>query len=98
MLVLLLSACANQLSNPKTIMQTLPKGMPNIDFTTAIYEVPVNDGVSYQEVVDSLKTVSEGMNFGKVCVIVFGLDNWLAQADSNKTNTAQKMVLSQLIF
>ena len=61
--VLLLSACANQLSNPKTITQTLPKGMPNIDFTTAIYEVPVNDGVSYQEVVDSLKTVSEGMNF-----------------------------------
>ena len=62
-LVLLLSACANQLSSPKIIKQTLPKGMPNIDFTTAIYEVPVNDGVSYQEVVDSLKTVSEGMNF-----------------------------------
>ena len=62
-LVLLLSACANQLSSPKTITQTLPKDMPNIDFTTAIYEVPVNDGVSYQEVADSLKTVSEGMNF-----------------------------------
>ena len=62
-LVLLLPACANQLSSPKTITQTLPKDMPNIDFTTAIYEVPVNDGVSYQEVVDSLKTVSEGMNF-----------------------------------
>ena len=61
--VLLLSACANQLSSPKTITQTLPKGMPNIDLSTAIYEVPVNDGVSYQEVVDSLKTVSEGMNF-----------------------------------
>ena len=62
-LVLLLSACANQLSSQKTITQSLPKGMPSIDFTTAIYEVPVNDGVSYQEVVDSLKTVSEGMNF-----------------------------------
>ena len=37
--------------------------MPSIDFTTAIYEVPVNDGVNYQEVVDSLKIVSEGMNF-----------------------------------
>ena len=61
--VLLLSACANQLSSPKTITQTLPKGMPSIDLSTAIYEVPVNDGVSYQEVVDSLKTVSEGMNF-----------------------------------
>ena len=61
--VLLLSACANQLSSPKTITQTLPKGMPSIDLSTAIYEVPVNDGVSYQEVIDSLKTVSEGMNF-----------------------------------
>ena len=61
--VLLLSACANQLSSPKTITQALPKGMPSIDLSTAIYEVPVNDGVSYQEVVDSLKTVSEGMNF-----------------------------------
>ena len=29
--------------------------------------------------------------------MVFGLDNWLAQADNNKTNTAQKMVLSQAI-
>ena len=29
----------------------------------AIYEVQVADGVSYQDVVDSLKSVSEGMNF-----------------------------------
>ncbi len=30
---------------------------------SAIYEVAVKDGVSYQEVVDSLKSISEGMNF-----------------------------------
>ncbi len=31
--------------------------------TNAIYEVQVQDGVTYQDVVDSLKSVSEGMNF-----------------------------------
>jgi uncharacterized protein (DUF302 family) len=41
----------------------LPKGMPDIDLESAVYEVPVADGVSYQDVVDSLKSVSEGMNF-----------------------------------
>jgi uncharacterized protein (DUF302 family) len=35
----------------------------NIDENNAIYEVKVADGVSYQDVVDSLKSVSEGMNF-----------------------------------
>ena len=29
--------------------------------------------------------------------MIFGLDNWLAQADNNKTNATQKMVLSQPI-
>jgi len=38
-------------------------GMPAIDITTSIYELPVRDGVSYQDVVDSLKSLSEGMNF-----------------------------------
>jgi uncharacterized protein (DUF302 family) len=37
--------------------------MPAIDPATAIYELPVNDGVSYQDVVDSLKSLSEGLNF-----------------------------------
>lgn len=32
-------------------------------FESAIYEVQVDDGVSYQDVIDSLKSVSEGMNF-----------------------------------
>ena len=34
-----------------------------VDTNNAIYEVQVADGVSYQDVVDSLKSVSEGMNF-----------------------------------
>ncbi len=34
-----------------------------VDNNNAIYEVAVNEGVSYQDVVDSLKSVSEGMNF-----------------------------------
>lgn len=38
-------------------------GMPAIDPSTAIYELAVNDGVSYQDVVDSLKSLSEGLNF-----------------------------------
>lgn len=38
-------------------------GMPAIDPTTAIYELPVNADVSYQDVVESLKSISEGLNF-----------------------------------
>ena len=37
--------------------------MPAIDTTTSIYELPVQNGVTYQDVVDSLKSVSEGLNF-----------------------------------
>jgi uncharacterized protein (DUF302 family) len=37
--------------------------MPAIDPTTAIYEVPVEPGVTYDAVVDSLKSISEGKNF-----------------------------------
>lgn len=42
---------------------TIPAGMPAIDANSAIYEVPVNANVSYQDVVDSLKSISEGKNF-----------------------------------
>jgi uncharacterized protein (DUF302 family) len=38
-------------------------GMPAIDPSTAIYELAVNDGISYQDVIDSLKSLSEGLNF-----------------------------------
>jgi uncharacterized protein (DUF302 family) len=37
--------------------------MPLIDHSSALYEVPVEPGVSYEDVIFSLKTVSEGMNF-----------------------------------
>lgn len=37
--------------------------MPPVDPNNAIYEVPVEPGVSYDDVVTSLKVVSEGENF-----------------------------------
>lgn len=45
------------------LMGKVTSGMPAIDSTTAIYELAVHDGVSYQDVVDSLKSVAEGLNF-----------------------------------
>ncbi|MDG1453672.1 MAG: DUF302 domain-containing protein [Methylophilaceae bacterium] len=48
-------ACANK--------QTRLHETTGIEVESAIYEVAVKDGVSYQEVVDSLKSISEGMNF-----------------------------------
>ena len=39
------------------------RGLPAIDPNTAIFEIPVKEGVSYQDVIDSLKSLSEGMNF-----------------------------------
>ena len=58
-ILLTLSACANQTYTH----QVTPNGLPDVDMNSAIYEVPVNDGVSYQDVIDSLKSISEGMNF-----------------------------------
>jgi uncharacterized protein (DUF302 family) len=58
---LLLSACKSTALQPN--IHAAAGGMPNINLNSAIYEVPVNDGVSYQDVIDSLKSVSEGMNF-----------------------------------
>ena len=57
--VQILVACASPGGNARAVSG----GMPDVDLNSAIYEVPVNDGVSYQDVVDSLKSVSEGMNF-----------------------------------
>ena len=55
-LIVVLSACVgnklNASSNPDST---------NVD--SAIVEVQVKEGVSYQDVIDSLKSVSEGMNF-----------------------------------
>jgi uncharacterized protein (DUF302 family) len=55
MLTLMVIACANK--------QTRLHETTGIEVESAIYEVAVKDGVSYQEVVDSLKSISEGMNF-----------------------------------
>ena len=65
-LLTVLVACGtlqlNEASHPELIGK-VGAGMPAIDPTTAIYELPVRDGVSYLDVVDSLKSVSEGMNY-----------------------------------
>ncbi len=62
-----MTACSTIKPNPAyedmmLIGQVRP-GMPAIDPTTAIYELPVNADVSYQDVVESLKSISEGLNF-----------------------------------
>lgn len=66
LLLLSLGACAANKPVPASSNQLIGKvrpGMPAIDPDTAIYELPVNEGVSYQDVVDSLKSLSEGLNF-----------------------------------
>lgn len=58
--------CASNtiIENPtQNSMKTMPNGLPAMDMSSAIYEVRVNEGVSYQDVIDSLKSISEGMNF-----------------------------------
>lgn len=44
-------------------IRVIGKGMPDVDLDNAIYEVPVKDNVSYKDLVESLKSLSEGMNF-----------------------------------
>lgn len=65
MLFLTLTACASTHINVQTLgMKDAPRtGMPAINLDSAIYELAVKEGVSYQDVVDSLKSLSEGMNF-----------------------------------
>jgi uncharacterized protein (DUF302 family) len=59
-LLLMISACVPV--KPVSISK-IGAGMPAIDPSSAIYELAVHDGVSYQDVVDSLKSLSEGKNF-----------------------------------
>jgi uncharacterized protein (DUF302 family) len=57
LLILMMAGCAN---TQTSMSAKTPAGInPN----SALYEVEVKKGVSYQDVVDSLKTISEGMNF-----------------------------------
>jgi uncharacterized protein (DUF302 family) len=65
-LACVLIACAGQQANTQTAsVKTESTGIDTdgIADSGAIYEVAVNDGVSYQDVIDSLKSLSEGMNF-----------------------------------
>jgi uncharacterized protein (DUF302 family) len=64
-LLLLMSACSavKPVTPQLDLIGKVGAGMPAIDPSTAIYELAVNDGVSYQDVVESLKSISEGMNF-----------------------------------
>jgi uncharacterized protein (DUF302 family) len=60
-LFLLLAACKSTALQPN--IHAAAGVAPEINQNSAIYEVAVNDGVTYQDVIDSLKSVSEGMNF-----------------------------------
>lgn len=65
-LLLIVSGCNTvkpTISENIALQGQLRAGMPPIDSATAIYELAVHDGVSYQDVVDSLKSLSEGKNF-----------------------------------
>ncbi len=65
-IMILMLACINvnaQDSSKQELVGKVRAGMPEIDTSTSIYELAVKDGVSYQDVVDSLKSVSEGLNF-----------------------------------
>ncbi len=67
MCVLFVAACSTiKTTEPDSnawVSGKVRAGMPAIDPNSAIYELPVNEGVSYQDVVDSLKSLSEGLNF-----------------------------------
>lgn len=59
-----LKAQTSQTQSPQAINSIAnTRGLPAIDPNTAIFEIPVKEGVSYQDVIDSLKSLSEGMNF-----------------------------------
>ncbi|MFA6040911.1 MAG: DUF302 domain-containing protein [Methylophilus sp.] len=62
-LCLSLAACAQMPSTAQQQFKPVGDGMPDIDLNSAVYEVPVNSGVSYQDVIDSLNSTSVSMNF-----------------------------------
>ncbi len=56
-LIFLLSACMAEQTTEVTAVRE------GIDPNSALYEVEVKEGVSHEDVVDSLKSLAEGMNF-----------------------------------
>lgn len=68
LLLLLNASCSSVATNSASPAEAaftgkVRTGMPPIDPNTALYELPVAKGVSYQDVIDSLKSLSEGKNF-----------------------------------
>ena len=63
LIIITLIGCASLQANTSAASGDAAKPSTALDVNNAIYEVQVNDGVSYQDVIDSLKSVSEGMNF-----------------------------------
>jgi uncharacterized protein (DUF302 family) len=61
LILLLLVSCTGLQANKNVASGDTAKA--SVPIYNAIYEVQVADGVSYQDVVDSLKSVSEGLNF-----------------------------------
>ena len=59
-LMMSLAGCASMGAGKYAATQ---KVLPAIDQSSAIFEIAVAPNVSYQDVVDSLKTISEGKNF-----------------------------------
>jgi len=55
--MLIMTGCAS------TQIGAASKSTEGINPNSALYEVEVKEGVSYQDVVDGLKSLSEGMNF-----------------------------------
>jgi len=65
-LLLIISGCCtvkSTVSEKVELIGRVRAGMPVIDNNTAVYEVAVRDGMSHQDVVDSLKSIAEGKNF-----------------------------------
>jgi len=55
--------------------------LTEVDSNSAIYEVPVKEGLSYQDVVDSLKSVSQSMNY--VSPATFNIAEQMQKRDIN---------------
>ena len=61
-LLFLLVACTGLQTNSSAVVTNTKTSAKN-DANNAIFELQVADGVSYQDVIDSLKSISQGMNF-----------------------------------
>lgn len=60
LLMMALVGCASLSASNNAVSHN---ALPAIDPNSAIYEIAVAPNVSYQDVIDSLKTISEGKNF-----------------------------------